>query len=1503
MTIWTCSGCCLVKYCGKVCQRKHWLQHKAICAAVQTLNNESHKNAVPPNFVTHLTPKQSSQIAKIVGNRCTINCKLNGLFVEALWDTGAQVSIISEQFLRNRFPGMKLRNISELIDCELDLTAANGTSIPYTGFVEFTFTLKNRQDPILVPFLVTTNDISMPLVGYNVIELCIKSGLTSPELACVFSSLSRNNVNTLYHIIEANNDADLCTVRTNKKNALIKRGQCSEISCRINHGPIASAIPVILEPEENQELPHGLVVSESLFSLKPGKTSVIKFLVENTTKHDIVLPKRTVLGRIQLVQSVTPVDVKLKEKVASPEPTINANVRSEVGFDKNIPNHVKQINLDGLTETQKQSALNLLCEEQNSFSKDDDDIGTVPNLKLNINLTDNIPVQKNYVAVPRPLYPEVKAYIEDLLNKNFICKSDSPYSSPVVCVRKKDQSLRLCVDFRALNQKTIPDRHPIARIQETLDNLGGNAWFSVLDQGKAYHQGFVSEKSQHLTAFITPWGLYEWKRIPFGLRNAPGAFQRFMENCLGDLRDEICIPYLDDVIVFSKTFDGHLANLRKVLQRLREHGVKLKPRKCNMFRREVNFLGRIISPEGYKLDPESIKPLLHLQQSTPQTVGDVRRLLGLLGYYRRYIQNFSSIAKPLYDLLSKSEKTKSTCNQTSKSNNQLHSKSSVIWNENHQRILDTLIEQLISPPIMAYPNFSDPFILHTDASEVGLGAVLYQRQNGSLRVIAYGSRTLSPAEKNYYLHSGKLEFLALKWAICDQFRDYLYYAPSFTVYTDNNPLTYVLSSAKLNATGLRWVNELADFNFTIKYRPGKVNCDADTLSRIPDFESYMITCTEDMLPKTRTAVTSAVNMLATGKSNWITPLTIEPYVLAIEDMTSQKDLSFTVNDLVQAQLSDPVTSRVIHFMDNGKKPLPKDLLHESPAVKRLLRDWPKLVRKDGLLKRNIGTLSQIVLPQKYHRLVIKELHENMGHLGPERVLDLARQRFFWPRMHADIEHFIHNVCTCVKQKRPTFHTRAPLQPIITTSPFEMISIDFLHLERSKGGYEYILVIVDHFTRFAQTYATLNKSAKTVASKLYNDFILRFGFPTKIHHDQGAEFENNLFDHLQKLCDIKHSRTTPYHPQGNGQVERFNRTLLSMLRTLPESYKSRWHEHLNKVTHAYNCTRNDSTGFSPFYLLFGRHPRLPIDMIFNIDQPSSARSYNEYVQQWKRAMEEAYSIANRRSIAAGEKNKARYDLHAKSIDLHPNDRVLVRNLSERGGPGKLRSYWEKEIHRVIRRKDNFSPVYEIQRENGSGPIRVLHRNLLLPCNELPMDTDAAPQQPISKGRRRNTYHTRSATRLSNSRATDSSISDSESEDEIFIPANNNRILERPTDSLRNEPVPTIDIPDVSDSGEAVNCANDRDHEPTKQREMPDSVAHERLIDHTSSETQETNRPVRSRQPPNRLAYYAPGQSLLTSNVHNINSVPRVPALSTIFSSIRRFIPSSRSQSYPVVVHTV
>ena len=214
----------------------------------------------------------------------------------------------------------------------------------------------------------------------------------------------------------------------------------------------------------------------------------------------------------------------------------------------------------------------------------------------------------------------MKAYIEDLLNQNFIRRSTSSYSSPVVCVRKKDQSLRLCVDFRALTKKPRPDRHPIPRIQETLENLDGNSWFSVLDQGSAYHQGFMSPKSQPLSAFVTPWGLYEWVRVPFGLSRAPAAFQRFMENCLGDLRDTVCVPYLDDIIVFSATFEEHIEHMRKVLGRLRDHGFKLKPQKCKLFKREVVFLERVVSGGGYKLDPSSIKSVLAPKDSIPKTV-------------------------------------------------------------------------------------------------------------------------------------------------------------------------------------------------------------------------------------------------------------------------------------------------------------------------------------------------------------------------------------------------------------------------------------------------------------------------------------------------------------------------------------------------------------------------------------------------------------------------------------------------------------------------------------------------------------------------------------------------------------------------------------------------------------------------------------------------------------------------------------------------------------------
>ena len=298
------------------------------------------------------------------------------------------------------------------------------------------------------------------------------------------------------------------------------------------------------------------------------------------------------------------------------------------------------------------------------------------------------------------------------------------------------------------------------------------------------------------------------------------------------------------------------------------------------------------------------------------------------------------------------------------------------------------------------------------------------------------------------------------------------------------------------------------------------------------------------------------------------------------------------------------------------------------------------------------------------------------------------------------------------------------------SPLEMVSIDFLHLEKSSGGYEYVLVTVDHFTHYCEAYATRNKSARTAAEKLYNEFIPRFGFPSKIHHNKGAEFENKLFHCLEELCDVIHSRTTPYQPEGNGQIKCFNRTLLSMLRTLPESYKSHWKDHLNKVVHAYNCTRHESTGYSPFYLIFSCHPRLPIDLVFNLKPPAENKSYRTYVADWQSAMKEAYSIAASKSKAQGDKAKAFYDLKVRSSTLLPGDHVLIKNLSEHGGLEKLRSYWEDKVHVVVHRKSPDSPVYQLKPENGTGPIRTLHHNLLFPCGTL-LESSSTPQQ-VSPG---------------------------------------------------------------------------------------------------------------------------------------------------------------------------
>ena len=948
---------------------------------------------------------------------------------------------------------------------------------------------------------------------------------------------------------------------------------------------------------------------------------------------------------------------------------------------------------ESLSSEQKEMIQKMLREESGTFMRDADDIGFIDNLNLKIHLKDDIPVQKSYYSVPKPLYPEVKSYIEDLLNRGWIQHSQSDYASPVVIVRKKDGSMRLCVDYRELNKKTIPDQYPLPRVQEMIESLSGMKWFSTLDLGKAYHQGKMDPESRRKTAFILPMGLFEWLRIPFGLTNAPAAFQRSMEQCLHGLRDEICAPYLDDTIVYSEDFDAHVMNVRTVLRRLRKHGVKLNPHKCKLFASEVSYLGRIISKDGYKMDPKNTEAVTALKTLRPKNITEVRRLVGLLSVYRRFIPHFSREAKPLYDLLKQTKEEKSARGGKSKA---------VEWGEIHQSVTEKLIDAVTCFPVMAYPDFTKPFVLHTDASYDGLGAVLYQEQEGEHKVIAYTSRTLNAAESNY--HSNKLEFLCMKWAICESFRDYLYYAKQFTVITDNNPLTHIFNTPRLNATSQRWVSVLADFHFDIQYRPGRQNYDADALSRFPLLSSF-------------TGYMSGNDVkLCLGGSDpkYVTP----EFQVDIEaiDCTS---IPLVMDEVREEQRKDPVIGDILEKVHSGKKPKLSDM---SPDQRILLNSWKKLHLKDNVLYRKTSSATQLVLPQVYRSLVLRELHDEMGHVSSDKVMALIRPRFYWPYMEKDVEKYIKTQCRCVKQKTPMNQVKEELTSIHTSSPFELLSLDFLELEKSSGGYDHILVLIDHFTRFVVCYPTRNKAGKTAADRLFNDFALRYGFPHKIHHDQGGEFENELFKQLEKLSGTLKSRTTPYHPQGNGKCERFNRTILSMLTALEETEKSRWKDHLQKCVHAYNSTISSSTGYSPFFLLYGREPRLPIDSLFEQVATKGERNYRAYVEEWQKSMKNAYQIAAESSEKSARRNEKHYNRRAKSAILSEGDRVLIRNVRERGGPGKLRSFWEQIVYRVCERKEN-SPVYVVEPERG-GKRRTVHRNMLFHCgDELPDETES------------------------------------------------------------------------------------------------------------------------------------------------------------------------------------
>ena len=1023
--------------------------------------------------------------------------------------------------------------------------------------------------------------------------------------------------------------------------------------------------------ENNPAVSCGVMVARAVMC---SNKETFPIRVLNPRDSSIVLQKGVELAKMELIE----------------QDLVQLNAAS-VGKSSGKESSVDQAELwnlvlgagDQLDQNEKEMLFSLLMEYKDVFSFRSSDLGHTSLLHHRINTGSKGPIQCPPRRIPQARREDVRRLLREMLDNGIVEPSEGPWSSPIVLAKKKDGTLRFCVDYRKVNTITKRDAYPLPRIDDTLGTLGGSKFFTTMDLASGYWQVEMAPEDRPKTAFSTPEGLYQFKVMPSGLCNAPATFQRLMDRVLGTLKWSSCLVYFDDIIVVGSSFGDHLRHIASVLMKLREAGLKLKPTKCKFFQKQVAFLGHIVSACGIATDPAKTEVIA--KWPTPQSRKEVQQFLGLANYYRRFIKNFGTIAKPLHRLTEK--------NITFQ------------WTDTCQQAFDNLRKCLMTSPILAHPDWSKSFILDTDASDCGIGAVLSQvNSDGSECVIAYASRSLSRQEQRYCVT--RRELLAVVEFV-KHFREYLL-GRRFTLRTDHGSLVWLKNFKEPEGQLARWLERLEEYDFTVVHRQGSLHNNADALSRIPCRQCGRSSHSKGV-PE-GSALVGVVNSL--------------PFQ------------TYTAEQMRQFQSVDPIIGPVYNAVSLGELPSSEELNTWGRESKWLLQQWDSLVLDKGLLWRKDledANKSQFILPYVLHDEVLKDLHEGAagGHLGKGKMLGRLKERLYWPGCGEDVEEWCKRCDICARRKSTAPKRRAGLQTLRAGYPMQTVCVDIMGpLPETNRGSKYVLVAADCFTKWVEVYGIPNQEALTVAVKLVDEMFCRFSPPEQIHSDQGRQFESELIKEICKLLQIKKSHTTPYRPQGNGMVERFNRTLLDMLATAVGDNPADWENYIHKLCFAYNTSVHSSTGYSPFFLMFGRQAAIPVDLMYPLRREEEDKELPDFVQELKKRLQDAYASVRVHCQSTHLRQKAIYDRKAHGEQLKEGDLVwLFLPAVPRGQCRKLFHPWTGP-YTVVKKMG--SCTYKIKNQRG-GRYQIVHFDRLKPCMKQSTEADVHPT-PVERSKR-------------------------------------------------------------------------------------------------------------------------------------------------------------------------